>query len=197
MYNKQLLSLGIRLSADTPIEKLLDERYSLDSQEFTPETISKILALRELISVYNRSLDIQDSIPVHDPETVARVMYPILRGLDHEELWGIFLSIEGRIITRKMLSKGGMDSTVFDTKQILKTALLVGAASVILVHNHPSMSVYPSKQDVLATEKLRIVAHSVDVMLLDHLVLCGSRFYSFSEEREYDFRHLNASRRTM
>lgn len=197
MYNKQLLTLGINLPIYIPIERLLDERYPLDSPDFTLETKDKVQALREILSGYNRTLDVQDTIVVHNPVTIARLMYPVLRGLDHEELWGIFLNKSSQIISRRMLSKGGIDSTSFDTRQILKTALLVGAVSLILIHNHPSLSVYPSKKDVLATKQLKSVAHCVDILLLDHLVLSGSRFYSFSEEREYDLRRLNSPLITM
>ena len=89
------------------------------------------------------AVECKDSIT--NPKAVYRIMIPELRGLDHEECWGLFLNRANYIISRERFSSGGIDSTVIDTKTIARKALEKKATSMILIHNHPSGNPYPGK----------------------------------------------------
>jgi len=80
------------------------------------------------------------------------------------------------------VSKGGIAGTVVDAKMIFSAAILAGASSIILAHNHPSGGLRPSQADYDITEKLRKGGKLLDILILDHLILTPYGYYSFSDE---------------
>ena len=109
-------------------------------------------------------------------------MGPYLRDLNHEEFWVLLLNQAHRIISREMVSKGGTSGTVVDARIIFKKAINQQASALILLHNHPSGQLYPSDADRTITKKLRKGGEFLDVKVLDHLIVAGDGYYSFSDE---------------
>ncbi|MEL7118994.1 MAG: DNA repair protein RadC [Bacteroidota bacterium] len=105
-----------------------------------------------------------------------------LRDLKHEEFWVIFLNRANRIIAKICISKGGITATVVDPKILFKKALEHFACGIILAHNHPSGNLKPSQSDIKLTHKLKNAAQSLDIKILDHLIIAGSGYYSFADE---------------
>mgnify|MGYP001604211505 CR=1 FL=1 len=66
---------------------------------------------------------------------------------------------------------------------VLKNALGVGATALILCHNHPSGTLNPSQADKEITQKLKTAAHSLDIKVLDHLIVTENAYFSFADER--------------
>jgi len=125
---------------------------------------------------------VRDKKAVTSPHAVFRMMFPLLRGLDHEECWAIFLNRANYVIGRERMSVGGMDSTVMDAKSILRRAIERKASGVILVHNHPSGSALPGQADITQTGILKRTLASCDVQLVDHVVVAEDSWYSFADE---------------
>ena len=115
-----------------------------------------------------------------------RVMLPLLRDLDHEECWALFLNRANILIGKEMMSKGGLEATVMDCKMIARRALEKKASSVILVHNHPSGSALPGSADVNQTAILRKALSTCDISLTDHVVISDKGYYSFADEQLID-----------
>lgn len=113
---------------------------------------------------------------------VARVMQPIIGGLQHEECWAIYLASSGRVLERMRISQGGVQATVVDCKLIIKRALELLAVQIVLVHNHPSGNIQPSKQDIALTERVFEAAQLFDIRLLDHVIIAKGAHYSFRGE---------------
>ena len=125
-----------------------------------------------------------DKMPQMDsPHRVYMNMLPQLRDIRHEECWVLFLNHANRMIGKEMVSKGGMDSTFVDKRVILRRALDRKASGIILVHNHPSGSPYPSVEDIRQTRELGKALASCDLHLVDHVIVAGRSYYSFSDER--------------
>lgn len=125
-----------------------------------------------------------DKMPQMDsPHRVYMNMLPQLRDIRHEECWVLFLNHANRMIGKEMVSKGGMDSTSVDKRVILRRALDRKASGIILVHNHPSGSPYPSVEDIRQTRELGKALASCDLHLVDHVIVAGRSYYSFSDER--------------
>ena len=80
------------------------------------------------------------------------------------------------------LSKGGMTGTLVDTRIALKRALEVGAISLALVHNHPSGTLQPSEADKRVTQKLATASKSLDLRVIDHLIITEKGYFSFADE---------------
>jgi len=114
--------------------------------------------------------------------SVFELMQPVIGELPHEEFWIIYLNNSNKVILKHQLSKGGITGTLVDVRLVLKTALEVGAVGLILVHNHPSGTLKPSKADTDLTQKLKIAAQSLDLKVLDHLIITEKAYYSFADE---------------
>ena len=126
---------------------------------------------------------VSDRFAVSSPKTVFRMMLPLLRGLDHEECWAIFLNRANYVLGKERLSVGGMDSTVVDVKVILRRALERKASGVILVHNHPSGSALPGQADIRQTGLLKKALQACEIQLIDHVVIAEDSWYSFADEQ--------------
>lgn len=110
---------------------------------------------------------------------VVRIMEPVLGALQHEECWALYLASSGRVLERQRISQGGVQATVVDSKLILKRAIELLASQIVLVHNHPSGSAEPSRQDMELTERISEAAKLVDMRLLDHVIIARGAHYSF------------------
>ena len=109
-------------------------------------------------------------------------MQPLLDDLTHEQFWILLLSRSNQIISKVQISSGGISGTVVDARLIFKPALEALASGIILFHNHPSGNLKPSHQDIEITKKLVKGAKSLDLTILDHLIISERGFYSFKDE---------------
>jgi len=114
--------------------------------------------------------------------SVYDLMQPILGELPHEEFWILYLNNSNKVIQKNQLSKGGITGTLVDVRLVLKNALGVGATALILCHNHPSGTLKPSQADKDITQKLKSAAHSLDIKVLDHLIVTENAYFSFADE---------------
>jgi len=87
-----------------------------------------------------------------------------------------------KVIQKNQLSKGGITGTLVDVRLALKTAIEVGAVGLILAHNHPSGTLKPSQADKQITQKLKIAGESLDIKVLDHLIITEKAYFSFADE---------------
>jgi len=111
--------------------------------------------------------------------------FELLRGdlmdLPKEEFWVLLLNRANRVITKRRISEGGVSGTVADPKIIFKLALEELASGVIVAHNHPSGNLSASQQDIDLTRKLKEGGKLLEIQLLDHIIVAGTRYYSFAD----------------
>jgi len=115
-------------------------------------------------------------------KSIYEYMHPIVGDLPHEEFWVIYLNNSNKVLDKLQLSKGGMTGTLVDTRIALKRALEVGAVALALVHNHPSGNLRPSQADKQVTQKLSVAAQSLDLRVLDHVIIAENGYFSFADE---------------
>lgn len=115
-------------------------------------------------------------------KSVFELMQPIIGELPHEEFWIIYVNNSNKVIQKNQLSKGGITGTLVDVRLALKTAIEVGATGIILAHNHPSGTLKPSEADKKLTQKLKIAGESLDIKVLDHLIITEKAYFSFADE---------------
>ena len=113
---------------------------------------------------------------------VVQMFQPLLAGLVHEEFWVLYLTTANRVLDRVRISQGGISGTVVDHKLIVKRAVELLAASIILVHNHPSGATQPSPEDRAVTKQLIGAASLFDIVVLDHLIISKESYFSFRQE---------------
>lgn len=114
--------------------------------------------------------------------SVFEYVQPIIGELPHEEFWILYLNNSNKIIKSAQLSKGGITGTVVDVRLAFKDALQLGAVGIILAHNHPSGTLKPSHADIQLTKKLKTAGDSLDIKVLDHLIITEKAYFSFADE---------------
>jgi DNA repair protein RadC len=101
--------------------------------------------------------------------------------LEHEVFCCLFLDNRHRVIACDELFRGTVDGASVHPREVVKQALAHNAAAVILAHNHPSGVAEPSQADELITLRLKDALGVVDIRVLDHLIVAGSKVVSLAE----------------
>jgi UPF0758 protein fjoh_0413 len=114
---------------------------------------------------------------------VFTLMQPLIGELPHEEFWVLYLNSTNRVIHKARLFSGGITHTTVDVRLLFKTALEQGAIALILVHNHPSGSTTPSKEDIELTQRVKTAGDMLDIKLLDHVIITEKEYLSLLDER--------------
>lgn len=107
---------------------------------------------------------------------------PKMLNLSIEESHVLLLNQSLSFIASKLISRGGITGTVVDVRLVLKEALLAGSTQIVLCHNHPSGSLFPSRDDDNLTQKLKLAASNMDIHLIDHIIVTERGYYSYSEQ---------------
>lgn len=108
-------------------------------------------------------------------------LYPHMSDLPHEEFWILMTDRANRVVGMENVSKGGVTGTVADPKMVFRPAVQQLACGVVLCHNHPSGDVNPSNEDIHLTRKLVLAGSSLDIPVLDHIIIGHDTFYSFAD----------------
>ncbi len=115
------------------------------------------------------------------PEDAEAWIRPALNAQRREQLFALYLSVSGRPLALECLSTGSVDRTLVDPREVFRPALLLGARSLVLAHNHPSGDPRPSPEDRAVTRRVSELGHKLGVQLADHLILGSNSFCSLAE----------------
>lgn len=125
------------------------------------------------------------------PETIdsSKLAWQVLRrhlvDLNHEEFWLLLLSRSCKLISKELISKGGLSGTIADPKIIFGIALQHQASNIILAHNHPSNNKKPSHEDIGLTKRLVQAGNILDIKVMDHLIITDDGYYSMRDEGDF------------
>lgn len=100
---------------------------------------------------------------------------------DVEEFRLIYLDTKLHVVGQDTMQKGTINSVAIHPREVIKAAMNHHASAIIMVHNHPSGNVQPSKSDVAMTERIDEACESIGIRLLDHLVIGHNEYYSFAQ----------------
>lgn len=125
---------------------------------------------------------------IHQPEDAIAVVGELLSEMDREVLCVINLKTDGTPINCNFASIGAVNKTIAEPRELFKSAILSNAAQMILVHNHPSGNVMPSKEDTMLTDRMLKLADLIGIPLLDHVIMGGDNryYFSFKEKKMLD-----------
>jgi len=112
------------------------------------------------------------------PEDVVRLCAPQFRGLDREHFWALALNTKNQLIRIIEVSVGSLNASIVHPRELFKEAVKVSAASVVVVHNHPSGDPTPSGADVQLTRRLVKAGDVLGIEVLDHVVIGDSGEHS-------------------
>ncbi len=140
----------------------------------------QIEAVMEIVRRYSTER-VGKRIQVTDSSIIFDMMRHVIGNLPHEEIWAIFLNRMNCVIGKYKVSEGGGVSSIFDTKKIIRQAILSRAEGLILCHNHPSGNLRTSPQDDNITRQMKRACEALDLRLLDHVVVTTDGFYSYRD----------------
>lgn len=195
LSNVELLAILLRTGSKEESVIDLSKRllYSLDSisrlNEITIEELTNIkgigntkaITLLASIELAKRILENERKIKYYqNPKQIYNYYYPILKNLNQEYLYAIYLNTKGVVISEQLITKGTISSSLIDGRDILKLALKLSASAIILIHNHPSGDSTPSLADIKATSKIITQANLMDIVVIDHIII-GDDYYSMKE----------------
>jgi DNA repair protein RadC len=197
LANKELLAILLRTgnrreSALSLAEKLLARFGSLPNlaaasfEELTavrgigPAKAADILAAFELAKRLAESrMEFQGV--VNCPADAAQLVLRELSLADKEHFVIIMLNTKNRVIAKKTVSIGHLQASLVHPREMFKEAIKRSSAALILVHNHPSGDLTPSKEDISTTERLREAGAVLGIDVLDHIIVGDNRYFSFRE----------------
>lgn len=200
LSNQELLAILLRTGTKKePVmalaQSILSELGTLaDFQELSLQELQQIPGIGQAKSTELKAMlelskriyasDTQRSEKIMGSQQVARKMMVEIGRQKQEHLVVLYLDTQNRIIEQRTIFIGTVRRSVAEPREILYYACKNMATSIILVHNHPSGTVDPSKNDVLFTEKLNRCCEDMGLVFLDHLIIGCRDYYSFREESD-------------
>lgn len=120
---------------------------------------------------------------ITSPQDIAEEFIPILRDEIKEQFIVVCLSTSNKIIRKEIISIGNLNSSIVHPREVFKVAVENNAASIILIHNHPSGNPEPSSEDISITKKLVEAGKMMEIPVYDHIIIAGNNYTSFVDRR--------------
>ncbi len=133
--------------------------------------------------------EIIDKKQITASNDIFKYFEPFLGDLKHEEFWILTLNRSNKVIDQHKISQGGLSATIVDIKMLMKIAIDKLADAIVLCHNHPSGNLKPSDEDFMITTNIVRAAQTLEIRVLDHLIITDKNYYSFADN-EFDFKSL-------
>lgn len=169
-----------------PVHKKLTALYHLTLQQLMSiEGIGEVKAIQVLcIAELSKRISrcrSEELLSLTSPQSIADYYMEELRHLEREELRAMFFDNQCRMICDVKLAEGTVNCAVSTPREICSTGLKCGACSMVLVHNHPSGNINPSKQDLLFTSQVASAAEMIGIPLSDHIIIGNQDYFSMKE----------------
>lgn len=183
LSNQEILSLTLRERPDSPVTKNLDS-LMVCPEQLVNSTVEEIMAipgvgkkkamqLKASVELGRRlyQSQIQELTLIKGPAEVADLMQPQMRYLDREHFKAILLNRKNHVLSIETISIGTLTSSLVHPREVFKPAIKRSAASIILVHNHPSGDPQPSAEDISITKRLCECGQLMGIEVLDHIII--------------------------
>ena len=166
------------------INGILDaDNRDLQSVKGISKHTALFLKLLKDISVFYMEKRMFERDLLSSPQVVYDYLKASLKGLMDEGFKMLFLDSRNQLIAMETLKNGTVNQTIVFPRKIVELALYHHAVGVLIAHNHPSGSLEPSQEDQEVTKDIRESLKTVDIALLDHIIIGGNRFFSFKENQ--------------
>ena len=197
MHDYELLELLLTYSIPRrdvkPVAKKLIEKFGslsgvLDAEQKELEaekglgamSASLIRLVKELYCTYLSEGIMQGDV-LSSPESVLNFVRVKLAGLTNEAFMVIYMNVKNEVIEHALLYEGTVDNVAVYPRRVIESALSNHASGIILVHNHPSGNTMPSGEDRVLTQEIAEAAGTLDIRVLDHLIVGKEGYFSFME----------------
>ena len=140
-----------------------------------------LIAAIELGKRMNRKIDTLNDIKIDNSEKVFEYFKEILKDKNQEYFYCLYLNNRKKVIKNKLLFIGTLNYSTVHPREIFKEAYLVGATSIICIHNHPTGNITPSNNDIELTNNLIKAGMLLGIKIDDHLIIGKNKYFSFFE----------------
>lgn len=133
------------------------------------------------------SIRLVDSPPLYSkkklksPQAVYQFLSDEFSSLDREIGCVLNLKTNGEVINLNVVSMGSLNASIMEPREVFKSRILSNAASIILLHNHPSGELQPSEEDMKVTKRIGAAGEMLGIPLLDHIILGQGEYMSLRE----------------
>ncbi len=157
--------------------------YIQDFMKFPGIGEAKAISIAAALEIGRRRMTSKasDKITIRSSRDSFEAIKGYFWDLNHEEFWVFLLNRGNQITHHFLISKGGVAGTVVDVKIIFKYAIDHLASGILVAHNHPSGRPKPSGSDQKITDRIKDAGKIMDVQLVDHIILAGNEYFSFSD----------------
>jgi DNA repair protein RadC len=176
---KSATDLAKEILKKYPGRKLLKMSYE-DLVKIEGISDGKACTILAAVELVKRSLKIkEETLPVikSSEDVIAQAIY--MRDKKREHLMAIYLNARNEMIYKKPMFIGTLNANLVHPREIFAMALEKNAASVILVHNHPSGDAEPSRDDLDITKRIQEAGKIMGIDVLDHIIITKSKVFSF------------------
>ena len=142
---------------------------------------AKALNLMAIFEISKRIINKNEDI-ILDEFDAYQYIYPHFETFDQECCYAMYLNSRNKVIAIRLISKGSINSSIFDVNDIIREGLKVNSRRFILFHNHPSGNKQPSEQDISTTRNIVSKCKTLNLILLDHLIIVFNDFCSMKRE---------------
>ncbi|MEH8197042.1 RadC family protein [Aeromonas allosaccharophila] len=145
--------------------------------------VTELINEEELLTIANQIArqKLAKGEAITDKHLAQQALQTLLQSREHEVFAMLFLDNQHRILAYEELFRGTLSSASVYPREVVKRALALNAAALMLVHNHPSGYPEPSRADIEITHRLQTALELVDIRLLDHLVVATEGIVSLAE----------------
>lgn len=119
---------------------------------------------------------------IKSPADIAAMLNERYGQADREIMVIVLLDTKNKVLAIDPIAVGGLDYAIISMREVFKSAIMIGAAGIILAHNHPSGDPTPSPEDVTLTRRIVEAGKLMEIEVLDHIVLGDNRFVSLREK---------------
>jgi len=185
--NKSVLELAKEIIKKyRNLKELAKKDYKEVLREFKGAGLGKtkaltLLAVFEIGKRISQFSLIHEEIKIDTPEKVFHLMNVELSKLNVEKFYVITLNKRNVVTGKFEITSGVLDSSLVTVREVFKVAIDNRAASIILVHNHPSGNLEPSKDDIEITKRIYEAGKLMEIPVLDHLIIADNRYTSFAD----------------
>lgn len=155
--------------------------YARRPRNLLRDSAAEELILTQARDILMRRMGEERQASISSPGAVRDYLALTLGACESEEFWSVWLDAAHRVIAAQRMFTGTLTQTSVYPREIVKAALGHNCAAVIFAHNHPSGVAEPSHADELLTRSLKGALALVDVQVLDHFIIAGTRTMSFAE----------------
>ena len=145
---------------------------------------TKAIELKAAFELGKRAVNeiFKSSVKLTSPESIYLYLKDQLEMKTQEHFIALYLNTKAELIKKETLFVGSLNSSLVHPREIFKHAVICSAASIVIVHNHPSGDPTPSKNDIDVTKIIHQNSLMMDITLIDHIIIGRNKYFSFKEK---------------